>query len=83
MFRFLIALCLSERTFEFGENLFDRVEIRAVWRQEEYSGTNWPDCFFHGTAFMRTESDEKRCRTGIIKGALKNPANRPGSKISS
>jgi hypothetical protein len=45
----------SQEELEFGEDLFDRVEVRAVGRQEQLLGPCRPDCLAHSLAFVAAE----------------------------
>ena len=38
--------------FELGEDLFDRIEVRAVWRQEQEPGSRSTDGLAHGRPFV-------------------------------
>ena len=48
-------LGFSQQRFEFGEDLFDRVEVRRIGRQEDEPGTSSTDQTAHLAAFVRTK----------------------------
>ena len=49
------GLCPSDMTFELGEELFDRIEIRAVRRQEEQVSASLADGASRRLTFVATE----------------------------
>ena len=53
---------------ELGEDLFDRVEIGAVRRQEDQLGAGASDCFAHGLAFVAAQIVEDDDIAGLEGG---------------
>jgi hypothetical protein len=47
--------CFSQQMFELGEDLFDRVEIGAIGRQEEQPCAGSPDRGTNGSALVAAE----------------------------
>jgi hypothetical protein len=45
----------AQHCFEFGEDLLDRIEVRAVGRQEEELGAGHSDGTAHGLSFVTAE----------------------------
>lgn len=48
-------LCLSHEVLKLGEQLLDRIEIRAIGREEEKPGTSTSDGGAYGTALVASE----------------------------
>src|SRR6266851_5505806 len=46
---------LAQQVLELGEDLFDRVQVRRVFRQEEELGPGWADELAHRFGFVTTE----------------------------
>ena len=46
---------LAHEVFEFGEDLLDRIEVRAVWRQEEQPRTGFANGGPDGLSFVAAE----------------------------
>ena len=47
--------CLAHQMLELGEDLFDRIEIGAVWRQEQELGASATDRFADGRPFVTAQ----------------------------
>src|ERR1700694_5089963 len=45
----------SQQVFELGKDLFDRVQVRRIFRQEEQLGAGGPNELAHGFAFVAAE----------------------------
>jgi hypothetical protein len=46
---------LSQQSFELGENLFDRIEVEGVFRQEHEADSDIADRFAHRPSFVGAE----------------------------
>ncbi len=55
----------SQQGFELGEELFDRVEVRGVFRQEDEASSDVADRLPHGLAFVRAEIVEDHDIAGL------------------
>lgn len=62
------CLGLADECLEFGEHHLDRVEIGAVWRQEEEMGTGIADCLSGSGALVTAEIVEDDDIAGCERG---------------
>jgi hypothetical protein len=46
---------LSNETFDLGEDLFDRIEVGRIFRQEQETGASGLDGLSHRLSFVRSE----------------------------
>ena len=64
---------LTKQRFEFGEELFDGVQVGRIWRQIEQRGLRRRDGFFHASHLVAAEVVEDHDVPGLQGGAQKLP----------
>ena len=83
---------LSQEVLELGEDLFDRVQIGGIFRQEDQLGAGGTDELTHGVAFVAAEivhdddvagfqgGDENRLDIGSEALAVDRAIEKPGGR---
>jgi hypothetical protein len=64
---------LTKQRFEFGEKLFDGVQVGRIRRQIEQRGLRRSNGFFHSSHFVATEVVEDHDIPGLQRGTQKLP----------
>ncbi len=65
--------CLTKQRFEFGEELFDGIQVGRIRRQIEQRGLRRRDGFFHSCHLVAAEVVEDHDVPGLQGGAQKLP----------